>query len=123
MFLLLSPDRHIWRCKARVSVGNNLIANDSQDGSNTIVPIINLNSRKSNNVNNVKCYCGKQCKGLWGLKSHQRSCKVIEGLNSEMVSTNYDPEHNEIINKIMDDLPFNESPELKPGIKLPRTDT
>ena len=44
--------------------------------------------------------------------------KVIEALNSEMVSTNDDPEQNEIINE-MDDLPCNESPELK----LPKTDT
>ena len=40
-----------------------------------------------------------------------------------MVSTNNDPEQNEIINKIMDDLPCNESPELKPDIILPKTDT
>ena len=48
--------------------------------------------------------------------------KVIEALNSEMVSTNDDPEQNEIINE-MEDLPCQESPELKPGIKLPKTDT
>ena len=39
-----------------------------------------------------------------------------------MVSTNDDPEQNEIINE-MDDLTCQESPELKPGIKLPKTDT
>ena len=94
----LSLGRHVWRYKARINVRNNSIANDSQDGNNTIVPIINLNNRKSSNVDNVKCCCGKQCKGLRDLKSHQRSCKVIEGLNSEMVSTNDDPEQNEIIN-------------------------
>ena len=47
--------------------------------------------------------------------------KVIEALNKEMVSTNDDPEQNEI-NEI-EDLPCQESPELKPGIKLPKTDT
>ena len=40
-----------------------------------------------------------------------------------MVSTNDDPGQNEIINELMDDLPCNESPEVKPGIKLPKTDT
>ena len=111
----MSLGRHVWRCKARVNIANNSIANDSQDGNSTIVPIINLNNRKSSSVDNVKCCCGKQCKYLRGLKSHQRSCKVIEGLNSEMVSTNNKPE--QITNEIMDDLPYNESPELKPGIK------
>ena len=119
----VSLDRHVWKCKARVNAGNNSIANNSQDGSNTIVPIINLNNRKSSSVDNVKCHCGKQCKGLRGLKSHQRSCKVIKGLNSEMIFTNDDPKQNEIINKIIDDLPCNESLELKPCIKLPKTDT
>ena len=90
--------------------------------SNAIVPTINLNKRKSSSVDSVKCCCGKQCNGLRGLKSHQRSCKVIEGLNSNMVFTKDDPEQNEIINEIMYDLPCNESPELKQGIKLPKTD-
>ena len=100
-----------------------MIANDSQDGNNTVFPIINLNNRKSSNVDNVKCCYGKQCKVLRGLQPHQKSCKVIEGLNSEMVFTNNDPEQIKIINKIMDDLSCNESPELKPGIKLSKTDT
>ena len=47
--------------------------------------------------------------------------KVIEALNKEMVSTNDNPEQNEIINE-MDDLTCQESPELKPGIKLPKTE-
>ena len=38
----VSLGRHVWRCKAGVNVKNNSIANDSQDGNNTIVPIINL---------------------------------------------------------------------------------
>ena len=40
-----------------------------------------------------------------------------------MVSTNDDPEQNKIINEINYDLPCNEYSELKPGIKLPKTDT
>ena len=40
-----------------------------------------------------------------------------------MASTNNNPEHNEIINEIMDDLPCKESPKLKPCIKLPKTST
>ena len=40
-----------------------------------------------------------------------------------MVSPNDDPEQNKIINEIKYDLPCNEYSELKPGIKLPKTDT
>ena len=39
-----------------------------------------------------------------------------------MASTNDDPAQNETINEIMDDLSCNESPELKLGIKLLKTD-
>ena len=38
---------------------------------------------RTNNVDSVKCCCGKKCKGLKGLKSHQQSRR----LNEEMVST------------------------------------
>ena len=42
-----------------VNIENALKASDSQDHNNTKFPIINLNSRNSSNVDNVKCYCGK----------------------------------------------------------------
>ena len=43
------------------------------------------------------------CKSLRGLKSHQRSCQVIKGLNEEMVSTS-NTETDEIINDNLDDF-------------------
>ena len=58
---------------------------------------------------------------LRGLKSHQRSCRVIKGLSEEMVSSN-DTETDEIIDNIDDFIPEN-LPELKPVIKLPKTET
>ena len=33
----------------------------------------------------IKCCCGKICKGVHGLKMHQRSCQVIHGLNNELL--------------------------------------
>ena len=77
---------------------------------------------RTNNVDSVKCCCGKKCKGLRGLKSHQRSCQVIKGLNEEMVST-IDTEIDEIINDNLDDFIAENLPELKPGIKLPKAET
>ena len=46
------------------------------------------NQMRTNNVDSVKCCCGKKCKGLRCLKSHQWLCWVIKGLNEETVSTN-----------------------------------
>ena len=58
----MSLGRHVWRCKTRVNYGNNSIANDSQDGNNTIVSIINLNNRKSSNVDNVSAVAANNAK-------------------------------------------------------------
>ena len=39
----------------------------------------NLSNQNSNDDCYMKeCYCGKLCKGLRGLKAHQRSCKVLD---------------------------------------------
>ena len=34
-------------------------------------------------VEMIKCCCGKACKGVKGLKMHQRRCRVLEGLGEE----------------------------------------
>ncbi|CAB4032436.1 Hypothetical predicted protein [Paramuricea clavata] len=41
---------------------------------------------KISNTDDVKCYCGKSFKGTRGLKMHQRSCRVIHGLNDELLT-------------------------------------
>ena len=30
-----------------------------------------------NDINHLKCYCGKKCKRLRGLQAHERACKVL----------------------------------------------
>ena len=93
----------------------------AQSTSQDNIPIIE-NQTRTNNVDSVKCCCGKNCKGLRGLKSHQRSYRVIKDLNEEMVCTN-DTETDEIMNDNIDDFIAENLPELKPGIKLPKTET
>ena len=39
----------------------------------------------TNSDKNVKCTCGEQCKGLKGLKAHQRYCRVIQGLHENLI--------------------------------------
>ena len=62
--------RHSWRCKEKI---------------NQEMPVVHSPVRISN-TNDVKCYCGKSCKGTRGLKMHQRSCRVIHGLNNELLT-------------------------------------
>ena len=59
---------------------------------------------------------------LRGLKPHKRSCRVIKGLNEDVVSTNA-TETDEIINHNLDDFIAENLPELKPVIKFPKTET
>ena len=70
---------HKWTCKSRShqSSGNNNVANSNTSLNNIVNPEI-INNRSISNVEYISCSCGKQCKGLRGLKAHQRSCRVIK---------------------------------------------
>ena len=64
----------------------------------------------------------KICNGLRGLKMHQRSCRVIKGLEEETFES-----HD--LNQSLDDtgqpdqeIELNSLPNIKPGIRLPKTD-
>ena len=67
---------------------------------------LNVNSAEQslNNHNNnddcyiKECYCGKLCKGLRGLKAHQRSCKVLDL-----------PKLREVVPPLLQELVVNES--------------
>ena len=123
----ITPGRHSWRC----------IENINQDRpANTVnqnMPVMHSPVRISN-TNDVKCYCGKSCKGTRGLKMHQRSCRVIHGLNDELLtdleqqstensttnnSTHSTCEETDVMENIASDQYF---PVLKKGVKLPKSD-
>ena len=80
-----------------------------------------IHQMRTSNVDSVKCYCSKKCKGLRGLKFHQWSCRVIIGLNGDIVSTN-DTKTDEIAIDNLDNFIAENLLELKPGIKLPKTE-
>ena len=49
--------------------------------------LTNLTTTKINevcNTDHVKCYCGRQCKGLRALKMHQRNYRMIKDLEKEL---------------------------------------
>ena len=115
--------RHSWRCKQRLN-------HDRPGKSVNQMPVMYSPVRISN-TNDVKCYCGKSCKGKRGLKMHQRSCRVLHGLNDELLT---DLEQQSIENTdsathathstveeihIGNDQSF---PVLKKGINLPKSD-
>ena len=71
----LSLGRHSWRCKRRVVEG--------QEPRNTVNQMINVLQEDQAPITintGIKHCCGKVCKGIHGLKMHQRSCKLMEGL-------------------------------------------
>ena len=51
---------------------------------NSVYERITLRQRTPVNENHVQCCCGKKCKGQRGLKSHQRFCRTIRGLNGNI---------------------------------------
>ena len=80
----------------------------------------------------IKCCCGKICKGARGLKMHQRSCRVIHGLNDELYNDieeqiNIDSENAPELNQSTshEESPVNDNdiPNLRKGIKLPKSNS
>ena len=85
----VSLGRHAWRCKRRVNLGNeasNRKPSTEESPSAMRHPV--------NTSNNIKCCCGKDCKGIRGLKMHQRSCRVMQGLDDELCEKLQDEIHN-----------------------------
>ena len=81
-----SLGRHQWRCKQKIN-DPNLNANSENPTSYEIhvEPVISSPTTDLTKKSGVKCCCGKVCKGARGLKTHQRSCRVILGLNEELL--------------------------------------
>ena len=75
------------------------------------------------NTEEIKCAFGKKCKGLCGLKAHQRSCRTMKTLCTEVLddlnSNNHTDQQEEI--RINENI-VNEHANLKTGINLPKND-
>ena len=68
-----SVKRYEWRCKKKPNAHSTKSSMFAQRTSQDNITIIE-NQMRTNNVDSVKCYCGKKCTGLTGLKSYQQSC-------------------------------------------------
>ena len=72
-------------------------------------------------------YAGKKCKGVRGLKRHQRSCRTIKSFSEDIINdlqANYNSDSNnghfEVNESQLDEL-NEDSPQLKSGVKLPNS--
>ena len=112
----VSIGRHSWRCKEKVTNPNSNHRNVN-DFEQTLLTV-NQNIT-TGNYSLIKCNCGKKCKGLRGLKAHQRSCRVIEKLNGDLYDVIDEEEENNIPDG--EHTTLDATPDIRPGIKLPRT--
>ena len=56
-----------------------------ESNADTNLPI-NSGQRNQSNTKMIQCACGNKFKGLRGIKKHQRSCRIIRGLDKELLS-------------------------------------
>ena len=111
-----SLGRHTWRCKKRRS--------NSSETDEQPIPTLQDESNQVCKRIVVKCSCGKECKGVKGLKMHRRRCRVIEDMDEDQRSAF------EILNDDVCSESTNEQAievdklanvRIKPGVKLPRS--
>jgi len=118
-----SLGRHTWRCKERLrSDRNSNPALNIDESTSTPITTTLERSKDVSNCSEVKCCCGKLCNGLRGLKMHQRSCRVIKGLEQETfehqdINQSYDD-----TGQFDDEIDFSTMPDIKPGVRLPTSD-
>ena len=111
-----SLGRHSWRCKKRQS--------NSSLPNGPAIPTPDNDSSQVCQRNVVRCSCGKEFKGVKGLKMHQRRCRVIEKMDedprSEFEFLN-DDVYTESTNEQMTDIDQLANVRIKPGVRLPRS--
>ena len=115
-----SLGQHVWRCKEKL--------NQIRKGADRLPTPPNvteeslMNTSQHTNTSIVKCCCGKQCKGLGGLKAHQISCRTLFGLQKESLEgIEYNQSENNDVSVIDIENQINSLPEVNAGIKLSKT--
>ena len=104
-----SLGRHTWRCKKKL-VDNTQEENNALENRTPVNNTIPTNSI-------ARCCCGKECKGLRGLRRHQRSCRVLQGIGTELEDFMQNNEE-ELSNNDLEIEQKGVVPDVKQGIKL-----
>ena len=78
----ISLGRHLWRCKSKLNPENVLIRVNS-----SLINLVTPESMRviTNGNKEMTRTSGKHCKGLTGLKAHQRFCRIIQGLSENLM--------------------------------------
>ena len=113
-----SLDRHSSMCKKRL--------NNTSEPNEPEKTALQLDSEPVSGYNIVKCVCGKECKGMKGLKMHQRRCPVMD--NTEFSQpprfeySNFDPREVNI-ERQQEEITVQSLNifEINPGTKLPKS--
>ena len=71
-----------WRCRVKVKedVNESNYHHGDESNADTNLPV-NSGQRNQSNTEMIQCACGNKFKGLRWIKKHQRSCRVIRGLD------------------------------------------
>ena len=96
-------NKHSWRCEAKLDEIN---------------PRRKKVNPQNEPVGEIKCICGKSCKGIRGLKAHQRTCRSVKHL-CENVTVEEDFEYDG--EEVREPSFLNEVSNVKPGILLPKS--
>ena len=122
----VSLGRHSSRCKSKLHMNEESFGNSAQQTrQNAEATIANVNMSTPSNCCNVTCCCGKVCKGLRGLKMHQRNCRAIKDLHGETFEVMKETmsEHSDHNFDLELDAQYEcEMPSIKRGIKQPKSD-
>ena len=120
--------RHEWHCKNRSNHCHRQQSKDILNSNHGESSLLNLTTIEVNvvcNTDHVKCCCGKQCKGLRGLKMQQRNCRVLKkDLDKELTyhidygNEPLDSAEDGRINDYIQDLP-----NIKLSVKLPKSES
>ena len=127
-----SLGRHSGRCKKKTNFTNGDNCNGNQQSQQQSHSQVLLDSGNTNaslspsNCYRVKCCCGKICKGIRGLKMHQRTCRVVKDLTEEAFEfgeENFTGSYNnDNYNQDWDNNITSSIPDVKPGVKLSKSD-
>ena len=91
------------------------------------MPIITNGNKETN------CSCGTHCKGLRGLKAHQHSCQIIQGLSQNVMKDVGENNGGDVDESMLGDLGNNkctlsssvffecDNESMKKGVKVPKS--
>eukprot|EP00112_Aurelia_sp_Birch-Aquarium-sp1_P024109 Seg7463.3 transcript_id=Seg7463.3/GoldUCD/mRNA.D3Y31 product="hypothetical protein" protein_id=Seg7463.3/GoldUCD/D3Y31 len=112
--------RHEWRCLGRNIEENTTTQSSQASRGNEFIPSTQDEHDRCN-TDEIECACGRKCKGLRGIKRHQRSCRVIKDL-SEHLSRDLQETAHKLQEEAETEVTTTDIPSFKPGIKLPKSD-